>query len=368
MNQVEVAIIGGGPAGLAVGIHAARRGISTHLFERQALPVDKACGEGLLPPGLRELKALGALEHLSPEDCAPIAGIRYLQEDGAQVEARLAAPGGLGIRRLGLARALERAAREAGVQVHERCHVTEVVRLSDRVELTTAAGEQFAASLLVAADGLGSPLRRAQGLEGPESADAWRFGLRQHFRMKPWTDFVEVHFAQGVEAYITPAGAEGVGVAFLWEDGRVDGRVSFQSLLQRFPRLEAQLRGMPEDSRSRGAGPLLRLVRSRCLDRFVLVGDAAGYVDAITGEGLTLAFRSAAVLGALLPEVLARGCTQASLAPYEQAAGAFFRRYAFWTRKLLLLSRHPAARVRALHAMARFPIIFDKMLHWVVED
>jgi menaquinone-9 beta-reductase len=366
MNKIDVAIVGAGPAGLAVAIHAARRGLATTVFERQTLPIDKACGEGLMPAGLHELEELGARAYLTPEDCAPIVGIRYLQEDGTQVEGRLPPPGGLGIRRLALARVLERAAREAGVQIRERCHVQEIVRLPEQVRLATTAGEEFHADILVAADGLASPLRRSQGLDGPEVLNGRRYGLRKHFRLAPWSEFVEVHFAPDVEAYITPAGRERVGVAFLWRDNQVDGRISFEHLLRRFPLLEQRLVGAPEDSRPRGAGPLLRNVRGRILDRFALVGDAAGYVDAITGEGLTLALRSAAALGRILPEALAQGASRQSLLPYERAASAYFRRYAFFTHSILTLARHPGVRRQIIRVMARLPFTFRTVLHWVL--
>ncbi len=368
--MTDVAVVGGGPAGLAVAIHAARRGLSTVLFERQSLPMDKACGEGLMPAGLRELEALGAREYLSPEDCAPIVGIRYLQEDGTAVEGRLPPPGGLGIRRLALSHALEKVARKNEVELRERSQVTQVERTPERVLLTTAAGEQLEAHLLVAADGLASPLRRAQGLEqGPEHppSGSRRYGLRQHFRIRPWTEFVEVHFARGVEAYITPAGSERVGVAFLWDDGGMEGRVSFQNLLARFPVLRSRLEGAPEDSKPRGSGPLLRSVRSRVLDRFVLVGDAAGYVDAITGEGLTLAFRSAAALGTLLPDVLARGATRESLVAYERAIQPFYRRYVFFTQTLLAVARRPWLRTRLIRQLAHAPALFEKTVNLVIE-
>ena len=365
--MTDVAIVGGGPAGLALAIHAARQGLVTRLFERQGLPRDKACGEGLLHPGLRELEALGARVHLTPEDCAPITGIRYLQEDGTSVEGRLPAPGGLGIRRLALERALEHVAHEAGVELREHCQVLGLERGPECARLTLAGGEQVEARLVVAADGLASPLRQAQGLDRAVSPRApRRFGLRQHFRMAPWSPLVEVHFARGVEAYVTPAGAERVGVAFLWEDGALQGRVGFAELLHHFPVLGARLEGVPSDSTPRGAGPLLRRVRARALDRFVLVGDAAGYVDAITGEGLTLAFRSAAELGRRLPEVLAQGATRESLAAYERAVRPHHRRYVFFTRMLLTLARRPGLRARVLRQLARHPALFEALLQRVI--
>lgn len=366
MRTIDVAIVGGGPAGLAVAIHAARQGFSTVVFDRQALPADKACGEGLAPPGLRELEALGARQYLTPADCTPLLGIRYLQEDGTSVTGRFTPAPGLGIRRTALASALTRTAREAGVHLQERCVVARVVRTPEWVRLTTAQEEVVEARLVVAADGLASPLRQAQGLEQPVRARAARrFGLRQHFRLAPWSQFVEIHLTPGLEAYVTPAGAERVGVAFLWEHGRVQGPISFPNLLRRFPRLRERLEGAPPDSDARGAGPFLRQVRGRILDRFVLVGDAAGYVDAITGEGLTLALRAASTLGNLLPRVLSQGASRASLVPYERAVARHYWRYALSVRLMLAIARYPAVRTHVLRALARKPALFERLVNFV---
>lgn len=363
--KVDVAVVGGGPAGLAVAIHAARHGLSTAVFERRPMPVDKACGEGLMPAGLEELERLGVRARLDPRGCAAIGGIRYLQEDGAVVEGRLPAPGGLGIRRLVLVSALEQVALEAGVALRARCRVDVVARGPERVTLSTTGGE-VETRLLVAADGLGSPLRRAEGLDEPLKGSPRRFGLRQHFLLRPWSTFVEVHFAPGVEAYVTPAGAEQVGVAFLWEDGRLDGPISFPALLARFPVLVERLRGAPHSSEARGAGPMERAVKGRVLDRLVLVGDAAGYVDAITGEGLTLALRAAGMLGALLPEALARGATRAALAPYERRFAPEYARYARFARLLRALARRPAVRAAIIRRLAAHPALFQAAVRWVI--
>ncbi|MCY1000663.1 FAD-dependent oxidoreductase [Myxococcus sp. MISCRS1] len=364
MSRYDVAVVGGGPAGLAVAIHAATRGLNTVVLERASFPADKACGEGLMPAGLAALERLGALTHLDRSQSAPFVGIRYVQEDGSTAEGLLPAPGGLGVRRVALAEALVTRAREAGAELRERTHVVSHRRVGDGVTLELVDGE-VQARMLVAADGLASPLRRAEGLEldaeGPR-----RFGLRRHFQLEPWTPYVEVHFANGVEAYVTPAGARRVGLAFLWEDGGVEGRVGFETLLSRFPKLEARLSAATPDSQVRGAGPLARVARVRVADRFALVGDAAGYVDALTGEGLSLAFSCAESLGALLPDALARGATRDVLQPYEARFQQVFRKYAWATRSLLMLARRPWLRRPIVRMLGHSPWLFERILHSVV--
>ena len=364
---VDVAIVGGGPAGLAAAIGAARRGLSVVVLEKRAFPADKACGEGLMPSGLHALERLGARALIDPSDCAAFAGIRYVQEDGSFAEARFSGEGGLGIRRVALAAALHRRAAEVGVVLRERCKVRRHARSQGRVVLDLDGGERVEARLLVGADGLASPLRHAEGLDAPPGGPR-RFGLRQHFRCASWSPFVEVHFEDGVEAYVTPAGDRRVGIAFLWEDGRGADAVSFPNLLRRFPRIEERLSGAAADSEPRGAGPLARRAKARTKDQFVLLGDAGGYVDAITGEGLSLAFHCAEALTAILPEALARGATRASLRPYERAFGSAFRRYAVLSRGLLTLSRRPALRRRVVRLLGRNPRAFQAILGWVAGE
>ena len=357
--NVDLAIVGGGPAGLAVALEAAQRGLSSAVFERRRMPVDKACGEGLMPAGLAHLDRLGALAHLDRDEAAPFDSITWLQEDGRSVVGRLPAPGGLGVRRLALAQALTLRARERGVALYDHCAVRAHRIDVDGVSLDTDAGPVRAA-LLVAADGLHSTLRKAEGL-ARGSAGPRRFGLRRHVAMRPWSSSVEVHFADGVEAYVTPSGARRVGVAFLWQDGRCEP-VSFEAILARFPLLARRIEGTVWDSEARGAGPLRQSVTARVKRRFVLVGDAAGYVDAITGEGLSLAFEAAAVLGALLPDALARGATVESLAPYERSIAAGFRRYARLASALVFMAGRAPLRRFVLDRLIAHPTLFERAL------
>lgn len=356
----DVAIIGCGPAGLATAIGAARRGLSVHVFDKQAGPIDKACGEGLMPSGLSALERMGALQHLDRSDSAPFDSIVYVQENGTRAVGKLPAPGGLGVRRLALSAALLKRAREVGVVLHEQTGVRSHSRGREGVELVTDS-ETFTARVLVGADGLHSQSRQREGLTGPV-ADSRRFGLRRHVALAPWSRAVEVHFSKGVEAYVTPSGVQRVGVAFLWDARAVPGEVSFEALLAHFPALEEGLRGVPFDSAARGAGPLLQHVKRRVAERFALVGDAAGYVDAITGEGLTQAFGGAEALVAVLPEVIARKGAVEAFAAYEAAAEKAFARYARLASLLVWTAARPALRRTVVGALARSPALFERIL------
>jgi menaquinone-9 beta-reductase len=360
----DLAIVGGGPAGLATAIGAAARGLSSVVIERRPGLVDKACGEGLLPSGLGHLEALGVTAHLDPAGFSRIEGIRYLQEDGTTAEARLPGAGGLGIRRTALSEAMQARARHVGVELRAPCTLLGHARGPRGVRLETSEGP-IEASLLVAADGLRSPIRRAAGLDGPPRA-LRRLGLRQHFRMEPWSTFVEVYFSEGLEAYVTPAGPGRVGVAFLWQEGSVSGPATIASFTGRFPALRERLEGAPADSRPRGAGPLFQVALGAVGDRLALVGDAAGYIDALTGEGLSVAFAGADALCSRLPAALARGASRDALVPYEQAWRGIYRHYALVARAMLALAGRPSLRRAVVRLLARSPGLFRAGLGWAV--
>lgn len=354
----DVIVIGGGPAGLAAAAAVAARGLDVLLLERRELPADKACGEGLLPGGVRALRALGAVRHLDPEGWSLLRAIRWIQEDGRSAEARLPAPGGMGIRRLALSAALTARAREAGAEVRDGTPVESHRREADGATVLLSSGEELRARVLVAADGLGSAIREREGLSLPAAAPR-RFGLRRHFALVPWTDAVEVHFSPGAEAYVTPVGARRVGLAFLFEEGAAPG---FDALLERFPALASRLAGASFDSALAGAGPLGRNASARVLPRLILAGDAGGYVDAITGEGVSLALQEAVLLGEFLPEALTLGATREALLPWDRAVRARHLRHAAVTRLVLGMARRPALRRAAVTMLGRAPRLFDALV------
>jgi flavin-dependent dehydrogenase len=361
-GMVDVAVVGGGPAGLAFAIAAARERLHVIVLERRRQPLDKACGEGILPRGLCALESFGVRELIDPDECAALEGLRYLQEDGTSAEARFSRPA-LGVRRTALVKALRRRARALGVDLRDRCGVHTHRCDDDGVRIDTDDGE-LSARLLVAADGLASPIRRAAGLDQPIRGPR-RFGIRRHLRLPPWSRFVEVHFVDGLECYVTPVGRERVGVAFLWEPRSGDS-ADFEALLERFPAVRARVSAARYETGPRGAGPLARSARARVANRLLLAGDAAGYLDALSGEGLSLAFGCALDVGALLPAAIARGATREALAPYEAIFARHYRRYALLTRSLLAIARRPRMRRAAVRWLAAHRQAFATALAWAV--
>jgi 2-polyprenyl-6-methoxyphenol hydroxylase-like FAD-dependent oxidoreductase len=365
--KVDVAVVGGGPVGLAAALECRARGLSVAVFERRpGADVDKACGEGLMPRAVRFLERHGAFQRLSPADCSPFTGIRYVSDDGVQATGLLPGSGGLGVRRLALRRALRAAATDAGVQVHEGCTVERFSVTPGAVGLETDAGA-VEARLLVGADGLHSRVRAGAGLAVKVKEAAPRYGLRAHFARAPWTDKVEVYFSEGAEAYVTPAGAGRVGLAFLFsKEGNEATR--FESLLARFPVLAEKLAHVPRDSEVMGAGPLRQQVSAVVADRVALVGDAAGYVDAVTGEGLMLGFEAAESLGRHVVQALRDEATPAALGGYARDFRLAFLRYAWLTEGLLGIAARPRLRRVVLRGLAFSPGAFDAALAMAVGD
>ncbi|MCB1058109.1 MAG: NAD(P)/FAD-dependent oxidoreductase [Acidobacteria bacterium] len=340
--RFDLAIAGGGPAGLAAAIRARQRGLAVVVLDKRRPPLDKPCGEGLMPDAVSRLEELGV--RLPHGRSAPFVGIRYV--DGEVVADGLFPRGtGLGVRRLDLHRAMVERAERAGVELFWDTPVEGLAEGGLR-----AGGEVVRARWIVAADGLRSPLRRAAGLDAGSPGEP-RFGVRRHFCRAPWTDRVEVHWGPACEAYVTPVAPDEIGVAFLWSGKSAGG---FDALLWHFPRLAEQLAGAPAASRDRGCGPLRQRVRRVYRGSLALLGDASGYVDAITGEGLALAFHQAF---ALIDAV-----EQGDLRRYARAHHRIGRFPDALTRTLLAVERRPRLRRRLIRTLAADPALFTRLL------
>lgn len=334
---MDLLIAGGGPAGLVAALYAARAGLRAVVVDPRTGPIDKACGEGLMPGAVRALADLG----VNPTG-ASISGIRYLDARGNRADATFRAGAGRGVRRTVLHAALTAAVRTAGVEVLSD-KVGDVRQSATGVSIGLGNGE-LNARYLIAADGLHSPIRAQLGLRRP-AGGARRWGLRAHFACPPWTSFVEVHWGSNSEAYVTPVGTEQVGVAVL--GGQQN---NFATALRALPDLHARLAGF-DPAGVRGAGPLRQRAVTPVAGRVLLVGDAAGYVDALTGEGLAIAFAGArAAVEAVVADDPSR---------YARDWRRVSRRPRLLTEATLWASGHQVARTAMVPAAARLPMIFS---------
>ncbi len=332
MNS-DVLVIGGGPAGLAAAIAARLKGFTVTVADSARPPIDKACGEGLLPAAPAALAQLGV--HITRDHAFPFRGIRFLG-DGATVEADFPSGQGWGIRRTKLHRLLSDRANEVGVRMLWGASPNYVQ-------------EMPASRFVIGADGQNSRIRRLYNLDSASRGSS-RFGFRRHYQVAPWTDCVEVHWASGFQIYVTPVGANEVGVALLTRDRRQ--RV--ECALEAFPQLKRHLAGAPFSSVERGAITRSRRLRRVVRERIALIGDASGSVDAITGEGLSLSFRQALALA----DAMAADHLEAYQAEHRRLA----RKPLWMADFMLLLDRSPWLRRQALRVMASRPAIFGSLL------
>ncbi len=334
--MIDLIVAGGGPVGLAAAIAAAVAGLEVVVVEPREGPIDKACGEGLMPDALARLNALG----IDPPGFA-FAGIRY-RSGSRTAEARFTAGPGRGVRRTVLHDAMRSRALDLGVGiVHGR--VADVVQTGDGV---LAAGMR--GRYLIGADGLHSTVRRAAGLGGAATGKR-RFGVRQHYRVAPWTNLVEVYWLPDREVYVTPVGEDCVGVAVL---GR--GPLDLRPAIAALPRLEGHLAGAAAATPPRGAGPFRQSSTARVAGRVLLVGDAAGYVDALTGEGLRIGFAEARAA----VDAIASGRPQG----YEAEWKRITRSYRNLTSTLLRVSDAPALRPMIVPAAQAMPRTFTRIV------
>jgi len=144
---------------------------------------------------------------------------------------------------------------------------------------------------IVGADGVGSRTSSRAGLDS-DGRDSSRFGFRRHYRITPWTDYVEVYWGAHHQIYATPIGCDEVGIAVLT---RSPG-IRLEKALAEFPLLKERVERAPAITAERGGLTVSRRLRRAVRGNTILIGDAFGSVDAITGEGLTLAFRQAVAL------------------------------------------------------------------------
>ncbi|MBB6142326.1 flavin-dependent dehydrogenase [Silvibacterium bohemicum] len=337
----DVLVVGGGPAGLTTAIALRSRGANVLLADSQTPPIDKACGEGIMPDARRDLAHLGV--ELPSFHGSEFRGIRFCDRRSS-ASADFPSGNGLGVRRTVLHRVLVDCAAAAGVRLAWKTNVS--VKPGQPLRIN---GEEVKYKYLVGADGQSSRVRSWAGLDDA-TLFTRRFGFRIHYRVAPWSPYVEVHWAAAGQAYVTPVADDEISISVMTRN--TDARS--QELIESIPELRHRLGGAKVITRERGAILTTRRLKSVARGNVALVGDASGSSDAITGEGLAVSFRQAQLLGdALAAE---------NLSLYRKKHSSIMQLPQAMARTMLLMDRWPLLRERALHVLACDPGLFQSML------
>ena len=351
----DVLIVGAGPAGLASAIASARQGLHVEVVDAMKPPIDKACGEGLMPDSLEALAALGFpnLDQLLRETPNHLLrGIRFLGDSTSPnpitTEAAFPQKPGRGIRRTVLHQVLLDRAHSLGVRFHWENSVQNIAPTSGGT-LVNSNRQALRTRYLIGADGPRSRVATWAGLTD-DSVQSRRIGLRQHYTIAPWTDFVEVYWSNIGQAYVTPNSSNEVCVAFIANKKFS----SSEQALSHFPALRHHLAAAQSNGPARGSITLNRKLRRVTNGNIALIGDASGSVDAVTGEGMALCFRQAAALSTAL--------RANDLPLYQRAHRRIQRVPSLMSRNLLLMDRSPVLRDAVLHIFQRNPWLFERLL------
>jgi flavin-dependent dehydrogenase len=342
LNSTDVFVIGGGPAGLAAAIAARQQGFRVVVADGARMPIDKPCGEGLMPDGVAALARLGVSVEAANSYC--FRGVRFLAAGLAVDAAFPHRASGVGIRRTVLQRLMADRASSLGIGFLWQTPVTGISE--DGVHL---GSRKVGARWIIGADGGSSRVRRWAGLDAFRKRDC-RYAFRQHYRVPPWTDRMELHWGRHGEVYVTPVSKDEVCVALISRDPRL----RLTEALHWFPELRDRLDGADTSSVEKGALTATCKLKRVSRGNVALIGDASGMVDAITGEGLCLAFSQAMVLADRL--------RSGDLARYEHEHRRLALRPLLTARLMLTLDGRPRLQRRTLRAFGKHPDAFRRLL------
>ncbi|MDP9409774.1 MAG: NAD(P)/FAD-dependent oxidoreductase [Actinomycetota bacterium] len=333
--DAEVLVVGGGPAGAATAALLARSGRDVLILEKANFPREKPCGEYYSPGVVDSLGRLGALEAVTAEEHAWLTGMRvgtekagfllsYPEEDHNRRA--------LGIRRNVLDRVLLDHAHACGARVLAARALGAVVDggrvVGVRVGGHGRGGEDVLRSrFVVAADGRRSAIARSLGLEAPVR---WprRLGLATHYagafcELGP---FGEMHVGRGLYCGLGPVGGGLVSVGLVVTLGEKPAGEPTERFFERrlagLAGAARTLRGAERVGPVRGVGPMARRVKRVAGPGYLLVGDAAGFLDPFTGEGVHRALRGAELAAEAVEGALVAGSDVA--VGYERARRAAF--------------------------------------------
>jgi len=347
VDYTDVFVIGGGPAGLAAAIAARQQGFRVTLADGAQPPIDKSCGEGLMPDSLPALEQLGI--NFSAQDCYPFLGVRF-SAAGLTADAPFPSRCGLGVRRTTLHRLLSERAAILGVDLLWGTPVTGIA--SGHV----CVGNRWVGTKwIIGADGANSRVRRWANLDTCTQKN-FRYAFRRHYRIAPWTDHMELYWSPRGQAYVAHVTDREAIVGLMSRDPQFRA----DEALCGFPELNTRLQGAEVISVERGALSVTRRLERVYRDNVVLIGDASGTVDPITAEGLGLSFRQALVL--------AEGLNSGDLPRYQAAHRRMSFRPLLMAGLMLTLDGRARLQRRTLQIFRKRPELFRTLLALHVGD
>ncbi len=337
----DVSVIGGGPAGLSAAIALSQAGCQVTVIDCAIPPIDKACGEGLMPDSLAVLDRLGIAVPFNVG--YRFRGIRFA-DARSSVLATFPNGQGIGLRRTVLHDLLLQRAQDLGVTL--RWGAKHVQLAGDQVSI---GGQIVKSDFVVAADGQNSPVRKHSSLQRV-THQRRRYGFRRHYRVTPWSAYVELHWGRNCQVYITPVAQDEVCVVSMSRDSNM----RLDNALEQFPELRTRLSDAAAVSSETGALSVSRKLRRVIESGLALVGDSSGSVDAVTGEGLCLAFKQALSL--------AEALTSGKLDAYQKEHARLSRRPRLMGSLMLTLDKHMSFQRKALASLGQNPEIFSSLL------